>query len=103
MNHLSELSAGRMVLNRALVRRQIEEAREQLEDLEARLKNGRRLSEDELEILLGHAYHHLNFAWNCRNVREEVYRSLTHSQFLKWGRVPLRVAENMVGRPRKKR
>jgi hypothetical protein len=92
-----------MVLNRALVRRQIEEAREQLEDLEARLKKGPRLSEEELEILLGHAYHHLNFAWNSRHSSERAYRNLTDAQFQKWGRVPVRVAENMIPKSRKRR
>jgi hypothetical protein len=91
------------MLNRSLVRRQIAEAREQLEDLDARLKKGSRLNEEELAILLGHAYHHLNFAWNCRRVPEKAYRSLTEVQFRKWGRVPLRVAENMVPRTRKPR
>ena len=91
------------MFNRSLVKRQLEEAREQIEDLEGRLKSRSRLNEAEFEILLGHAYHHLNFAWNCRNVPEKVYRSLTSAQFRKWGRVPLRVAENMVPKTRKRR
>ena len=84
------------MFNRSLVRRQIVEAREQLQDLEKRLGAKSRLSEAEFEIFLGHAYHHLNFAWNCRRVPESKYRGLTRGQFRKWGKVPLRVAESLV-------
>ena len=83
-------------MNRKLVARQVAEAREQLQDLEARLSGGGRLGEGEFAVLLGHAYHHLNFAWNCRSITLKDYHSLTEAQFRKWGLVPRQVAENVV-------
>jgi hypothetical protein len=82
--------------NRELVRRQIAESREELQELEKRLAKGPRLELGEFEVLLAHAYHHLNFAWNCRAVSDGAYRNMSHSQFRKWGKVPVRLAESLV-------
>ena len=35
------------------------------------------LSVEALQVGLLHAYHHLNFAWNIRNVPTEQYAKLT--------------------------
>lgn len=46
------------------------------------------LREEELQIGLRHAYHHLNFAWNIRRTPTAEYASLSQEQFEQWGKYP---------------
>ncbi len=56
------------------------------------------LSVEALQVGLLHAYHHLNFAWNIRNVPTEQYAKLTQKQFKRWGKYPSRIERlNSVG------
>src|SRR4051812_39080551 len=85
-------------MNWRVVRSNLEEAREQLESLEARAASSAKPSEAEMAIALEHAYHHLNFAWNARHVPDSMFRRLTNAQFNQWSRhprelKPLKVAE----------
>src|SRR5947208_3430788 len=49
-------------LNWEIIMYNITDAREQLQNIEEKIKNGMKISEPEFEIMLEHAYHHLNFA-----------------------------------------
>ena len=53
-----------MKMNRQVIESNIKEAREQLEEVEMSLSET--LTEGELLVMLQHAYHHLNLAWNAR-------------------------------------
>jgi len=75
-------------LNWQIVESNIAEAREQLQELEERIKAGKPPGEIELEIMLRHAYHHLNVAWNVRNKSTEKYASLSENDLKQWGRFP---------------
>lgn len=75
-------------LNWTVVRSNVREAREQLEGIEALLSEGTRPSLGELQVMLEHAYHHLNIAWNARFVGSREYRQLTNQQFKDWGSFP---------------
>ena len=66
----------------------IAEAREQLEQIEAQAKGKKKPSEIELQIMLEHAYHHLNFAWNIRHVSAKRYSELTDEEFNEWSKFP---------------
>jgi hypothetical protein len=44
------------------------------------------LKEEDFQIRLLHAYHHLNFAWNTRFVPDSGHRNMTKRQFHRWGR-----------------
>ena len=66
----------------------IAEAREQLEQIEAKAKSKKKPSEIELQLMLEHAYHHLNFAWNIRHVSAERYSKLTDDEFNEWSKFP---------------
>jgi hypothetical protein len=55
-------------LNWIAVRSNLSEAREELQKLERMVAGAERRSEVGLEIGLGHAYHHLNFAWHVRRI-----------------------------------
>ena len=60
---------------------------EQLQKLERKAAEGE-LCEEELQVGLQHAYHHVNFAWNLRRISTSEYSNLTQSQFESWGRIP---------------
>jgi len=49
------------------------------------------LKEEQLQIQLLHAYHHLNFAWNTRFLPMSAYGRMTNRQFKQWGRYPSRI------------
>jgi hypothetical protein len=75
-------------LNREVILSNVTEAREELEKMEALLRSDEELTEGELFVMFGHAFHHLNFAWNARRVADEDYRGLTNKDFNEWGRFP---------------
>jgi hypothetical protein len=77
----------RRPFNRKIVRNNLAEAIEQLQKLEHKAADGK-LLEEELQIGLLHAYHHLNFAWNARRSSTSEYSHLTQSQFKGWGTYP---------------
>lgn len=76
-------------LNRELILSNLAEAREELERIEALVGvEGGRLSEGELSVMFGHAYHHINFAWNARRAPMKKYRNMKDEDFDAWGRFP---------------
>ncbi len=46
------------------------------------------LTDSDLFYSLDHAYHHLNFAWNCRRAPEERVRACADADFVRWSRFP---------------
>ena len=75
----------RRPFNREIIRSNLAEAIEQLQKLERKAAEGE-LCEEELQVGLQHAYHHVNFAWNVRRISTSEYSNLTQSQFESWGR-----------------
>lgn len=80
-------------LNRAIILQNIRESRKQLQEIEKRVGESDEFSETELEIMLRHAFHHLNFAWNVRRVSIERYANLTDKDFARWGKRPKKFDE----------
>lgn len=74
-------------MNWKIIDSNIREAREQLEEIE-RLISSNNPSEEELQVMVEHAYHHLNFAWNARRVTTKQYSKLTYEEFNRWGKYP---------------
>lgn len=66
----------------------IQEAREELEKLEAQITSTKKPAEVELELSIRHAYHHLNTAWNARHTVTAKYRNMTEEDFKAWGLFP---------------
>ena len=85
----------RRPFNRQIIQSNLAEAIEQLQELEREAANGT-LGEEELQIGLQHAYHHLNFAWNVRRISTSQYASLTDAQFDKWGAYPAEIEQLKV-------
>ena len=46
------------------------------------------LTDSALFYSLDHAYHHVNFAWNCRRAPEERVRACAAADFVRWSRFP---------------
>jgi hypothetical protein len=49
------------------------------------------LKEEQLQIQLLHAYHHLNFAWNTRFLPTSAHGKMTERQFKQLGSYPSRI------------
>ena len=84
------MPAKRKHLNLEIIGSNLAEAMEELERLRNLASTGK-LREEELQIGLLHAYHHLNFAWNIRHVATRQYAKLSQRQFERWGRYPSKI------------
>ena len=62
----------------------IAEAREELQKIEAEIKAKKPLCVEDLQIILQHVYHHVNFALNCRYVSTDKYATMTDVEFKQW-------------------
>ena len=80
-------------LNWKIILSNLAEAREQIEQIEELAKGKKKPSEVEFQIMLAHAYHHLNFAWNIRHTSTISYANLTEDDFNKWGKYPTDIEE----------
>jgi hypothetical protein len=89
-------------LNWEIILYNIAEAREQLEQIEERAKSGTKPSEVEPQIMLEHAYHHLNFAWNIRHVSTKRYEKLSDDEFNEWSKFPEEIEESKIEKKRKR-
>jgi len=87
---MNESVSRRRPFNRAIIRSDIASAIEELHKLEQKAASGA-LTEDELQVGLNHAYHHLNFAWNIRRISTSEYARLTQDQFEQWGKYPTEI------------
>ena len=87
----------RKPLNHRIIAGNLAEANEEIAKLLFKAVHGR-LKEEELQIGLLHAYHHLNFAWNVRRTATGDYVKLSQKQFERWGRYPADIER----RPEKK-
>ena len=76
--------------NIELIKQNISEAIEQLKEIESILLSGDEYEESSFSIDLGHAYHHLNFAWNIRHVSEQDAIECNKENFKKWSMFPIR-------------
>ncbi len=83
-------------LNWQVILSNLAEAREELERIETGAKKGEKISEIELQIVLEHAYHHLNFAWNARHVPAKRYTHLTDEEFNLWSKYPKEIEEYRI-------
>jgi hypothetical protein len=75
-------------MNWKIIESNIQEAREQLVQIELLISSKKYPSEGELQVMVEHAYHHLNFAWNTRRIATKQYRRLSDEEFNRWGKYP---------------
>jgi hypothetical protein len=75
-------------LNWDIITSNVAEARKQLEQIEARIAGSKPPNLEEFQIMMQHAYLHLNFAWNARHQPTQRYAQLTAEDFQEWGKLP---------------
>jgi hypothetical protein len=66
----------------------LEEAEEDLRQLVEQLKAGQEPSFGDFHSVMAHVYHHLNSAWNARNVTDAEWRECTEENYNKWQKFP---------------
>lgn len=74
--------------NKYLISQNLEEAKEQIEEILNNLVLNSEYSEEEFKVCLEHAYHHLNFAWNIRKVDEPRAEACSEDDFKEWSKYP---------------
>lgn len=82
------MPAKKKSLSRNIIGSNLAEATQEPAGLLQRLSHDE-LKEEELQIGLLHAYHHLNVAWNARFAAREQYAQ--EKQFKKWGKYPAKI------------
>jgi hypothetical protein len=77
----------RRPFNRRNISSNLEEAIDELQKLLGKANDGT-LQEEEFQVGLLHAYHHLNFAWNTRRISKSEYSQQMRPRFEQWGKYP---------------
>lgn len=75
-------------MNKEHLRFHLQEALEELSRTVAECENTPDFSEGELLIGMQHLYHHLNTAWNTRNLEHERIEQGSDADFNVWGAFP---------------
>jgi hypothetical protein len=75
--------------NKELIKLNISEAIEQLQDIISKMESDPEYSEPELMVELGHAYHHINYAWHIRNGSEKEAEECSEEHYIKWSKFPV--------------
>lgn len=75
-------------MNRRVVLFHSREAAEELNRTVEELARDPRYTEKSLEVAMGHAYHHLNTAWNGRNQTDKQAQECTDCDFNRFRKFP---------------
>jgi len=75
-------------MNKPWVRFHLNEAANALQKIVQQIESGDTIGNDEFEITIAHAYHHLNTAWNSRFITDEKARTHTDWDFTEWRQFP---------------
>ena len=81
----------------------IREAREQLQAIESQVNDGNPPLKGEFQVMIEHAYHHLNFAWNVKEVSTKKYANLSDDDFNKWSKFPKEIKASKIRSRSKKK
>ena len=76
-------------MNKRSMRTNLEEAKEELESLIAKLDSDEDCGESYLLVGFQHAFFHMNFAWNTRRSPDVKVVNLTQRDFIRWGGFPI--------------
>jgi len=87
-------------MNIVVVKWELSEALEHLQNVVDDLQQGRIKEEDDAKLLveLDHLFDHMNRAWNCRNMSWEEKGALSHTEFMRLSNtVPNLLGEKIIG------
>lgn len=76
------------MLQRELILSNLADARRQLAEIELSLQDPD-YGEADFRTDMEHAYHHLNYAWNVRNVSDHALDEQSHEDFQRWSKFPV--------------
>jgi hypothetical protein len=75
--------------SRPMIISNLHEAACSIKDVNDALTNNRLYSVGRFNLDMGHIYHHINFAWNIRGLRDiNLYTEMSDENFKKWGQYP---------------
>ena len=74
-------------LNLEFILHNLIDAREQIEKI-IKLAEAQDLDENDFQIKMEHAYHHLNFAWNIRRMSFKRAAQCIKNDFNEWSKFP---------------
>jgi hypothetical protein len=75
-------------MNREVILFHLKEAAKELESTIEEMADNPKFSEESFGVAMGHAYHHLNTAWNGRNQTNKQFRACTDDDFDRFRRFP---------------
>jgi len=75
-------------MNQNTILRNLKEARQELEFLITDMEKSPEYSFENFHLSMAHLYHHLNCAWNARNVTASKWRNQTNADYEQWQRFP---------------
>ena len=76
-------------MNSQFILSNLKEAEEELLRLITKFESNGNLSFEDYHVMMAHLYHHLNFAWNGRNITDEEWRECSDENFKKWQKFPI--------------
>jgi hypothetical protein len=75
-------------MNARFIASNLKEAEEELQRLATRAESGEEIPFEDFHIAMAHIYHHLNSAWNGRNITREEWRECSDENYKKWQSFP---------------
>jgi hypothetical protein len=78
-------------MNKDYVLFNLQEAREELDRMIHALRQHPDYDSGELVVAMTHVYHHINTAWNARNVSHERAEVCSERDFRLWRQFPLEI------------
>jgi hypothetical protein len=75
-------------MNTDFIASNLKEAGEELQRLAARADSGEDISFEDFHVAMAHIYHHLNSAWNGRNITDAEWRECSDENWNKWRSYP---------------
>ena len=75
-------------MNRNWVLFNLREAEEQLRRMIAQIESTPDFGFGEFSVAMGHAYHHLNTAWNSQNALPASVEQCSQQEFYRWRQFP---------------
>ena len=77
-----------MPMNYRCIQCDLVEARDQLDKIIAKFDAGEEMPEADYLVMIRHAFHHLNVAWNARRSSPAAYRNMSGKRFRRWRNFP---------------
>lgn len=76
-------------MNTPFILSNLKEAGEELQSLIAKMELNGEFSFEEYHVGMAHLYHHLNSAWNGRNITRQEWQESSMENFQKWQKFPV--------------